>query len=129
MNTLIGILALAGIIGLVPTAYALDDGEYFVDDFESITLTLQVQDDEVVMTDGFLFVDGLDFDIQESGIKKQQYLNNGDYGRIFGQTSTGEHFVIIYEVEEDDIANMKLLIWINGERNEILSEGTIESFF
>ena len=115
-------------IMIIP-AFALEsDTEYFISS-DSVYLIFQVgAANENTLADGGITINDVLYEIDIDQVKTWRVTNDGDYGRIFGQTIDGDNYYLIYDMKGNE-GKVLLKIWQDENTTRLIEDADIDRLF
>lgn len=125
---LFGIITLIGVTS-VSQIYALESNtEYFIDSENMFLIVSVDSSNKVTFVDGGISVNDEWHEFDESQIKIWRTTEDGDSGRIFGRTTQGNLYYVIYDIENGK-ADLLSKLWHDGIKTRIVEQATVEKLF
>jgi len=104
------------------------DTEYFLSS-DSIYLIFQVDaTNENTLTDGGITINDTFYEIDTEQVKVWRVTDDGDYGRIFGKTTSGDNYYLIYDVNGFD-GKILFKVWMDGKVTRVIEDVEIDKLF
>lgn len=104
------------------------DTEYFLSS-DSVYLIFAVgASNENTLNDGGITIDDILYDMDVDEVKIWRVTNDGDYGRIFGKTTSGDNYYLIYDINGFD-GKILFKVWMDGEVTRVIEDAEIDKLF
>ena len=117
------------LVSMSSDSHALEsDGDYFVES-ENAFVIISVDSDGITnLSEGTMYVNDEWQFWEAKDLKFLRILNDGNQGRFFGQTNTGDLFYAIYHIVGDN-AELRINIWSEGIKTTIIEQADVVSLF
>jgi len=104
------------------------DTDYFVSS-DSVYLIFQVgASNENTLIEGGITIDNTLYELDVDQVKIWRVTNDGDYGRIFGKTTNGDNYYLIYDMNGFD-GKILLKVWTDENIIRVIEDAEIDKLF
>lgn len=119
------------VLAFIPSSFALEtDNSYLLDDNEFVSILLDIDSSgNASFTDVFITSESGDqFVLNVDSARIVRISDDFSFGKIFGQTESGEFAYITYQINGDNV-ELKAKVWTDTGKERIVSNGEIIPLF